>query len=307
MRHRSTFGCLSRLGCPAVLCVVAALFAAAGLMAEEEGGHIWSFDRDLPGRPPPRFIAPAGWTVTADANAPTRPQVLAAEAPPSTNSVGSVCSIEQLQVGTAHIWARVNVQSGAAGVVFRLRATNSIDFLTITPDGNRLQLVAVRNGVPQELAGCMLKTTFGRWHRVGVELDGRNIACSFDGEIRLTAQDDLVSFGKGGVGLIVAPGGRAQFDDVNIEFAGPPESMLRAELARPVEVIVEVILAGNRIRLGKNIVTIPGLTEHLAKGFDRSQRLLLLLDKDVDYERFEQVMKAAGTVGFEKISIEMRK
>ncbi|MBM3887651.1 MAG: hypothetical protein FJ388_00850 [Verrucomicrobia bacterium] len=286
---------------------MAALLSVFALTAQEEGGHLWSFDRDPPGRLPPRFVAPAGWAVAADANAPTRPQVLAAEAPPSTNSVGSVCSIEKLQVATGQVWARVNVQSGAAGVVFRLRATNSFDCLTITPDGSRLQLIAVRNGVPQELAACTLRTTFGRWHRVGVELDGRNIACSFDGELRLTAQDDLVSFGKGGVGLIVTPGGKAQFDDVNIEFAGPPETMLRAEPARPAEAVIQVMLSGNRIYFGKDIVTLNQLMERLAKGFDRSQRLLLLLDKDVDYERFEQVMKAGGTVGFEKISIELRK
>ncbi|MCX7825358.1 MAG: hypothetical protein N2689_07355 [Verrucomicrobiae bacterium] len=291
----------------APLGVWAVLLAASALTAQEEGGHIWSFDRDPPGRLPPRFIAPEGWAIAADASAPTRPQVLAAEAPPATNSFGSVCRIEKFELGTGQLWARLNVQAGAAGVVFRLRATNSFDCLTITPDGSRLQLLAVRDGAPQELAACTLRTTFGRWHRIGVELDGRNIACLFDGEVRLSAQDDLVSFGKGGVGLIVTPGGRAQFDDVNIEFAGQPETTLRAEPARPAEVVIEVLLNGARIYFGKNIVTLNQLMEHLAKGFDRSQRLLLLLDKDVDYERFEQVMKAAGTVGFEKISIELRK
>ena len=66
-------------------------------------------------------------------------------------------------------------------------------------------------------------------------------------------------------------------------------------------------LLGDRILVGSALVTAAELADRLAQRFDKDQRLLILVDRDINYERVEQVMKAAVTVGFEKISIELRK
>ena len=281
------------------LTALAFVLTAAAAVAQES--YLWSFDRDPIGRVPSYLLADSTWSVAVDSGAPTQPNVLVANAAGCTNALGSVCAVQGFKLEQGRLWTRVNVFSGAAGLVFRMRSADNFDVLMVTPDGTRLQLLAVRNGVPQELASSVLKTTFGRWHRMGVELDGRTIGCYFDGELRMTAAEDPMSAGKGSIGMIVAGGGRAHFDDLNVDV------MTAAEPARRAETVVQVLLANNQISIGDSAVTLRELADRLAQRFDSSQRLLLLVDKNMDYERVEQVMKTAVTIGFEKISIELRK
>ena len=285
-RCRQILGWLLALGC-------------AGASSQES--YLWSFDRDSVGKLPSYLASDPGWSVGTDSSAPTLPNVLMADGTGCTNALGSICAVQGFKMEQGRLWTRLNVSGGAAGLVFRMRATNNFDVLMVTPDSNRLQLLAIRNGAPQELAGCVLKTTFGRWHRIGVELDGHRISCFFDGDLRLTAAEDPMSVGKDAVGLIVAGGGRARFDDLNVDVSAPPEP------ARTAEGVVQVTLMGDRVLLGASVVTTADLADRLAQRFERDQRLLLLVEKDINYERIEQVMKAAVTAGFEKISIELRK
>lgn len=282
-----------------VTSVLAFVLACAAAMAQES--YLWSFDRDSVGRVPSYLLADTNWVVAVDSGAPTQPNVLTANAEGCTNALGSVCSVQEFKLEHGRLWTRLNVFSGAAGLVFRMRAADNFDVLMVTPDSSRLQLMAVRNGVPQELASSALKTAFGRWHRMGVELDGRTIGCYFDGELRMTAAEDPMSAGKGTIGMIVAGGGRVHFDDLNVDVT------TAAEPARRGETVVQVFLVGDRISIGDNIVTLPQLTERLGQRFDSTQRLLLLVDRNMAYERVEQILKAAVTIGFEKISIELRK
>jgi hypothetical protein len=282
-----------------LIAALSPLLACAAAVAQES--YLWSFDRDPIGRAPSYLLADSNWAVAVDSGAPTQPNVLTANATGLTNALGSVCAVQGFKLEQGRLWTRLNVFSGAAGLVFRMRSADNFDVLMVTPDGSRLQLMTVRNGVAQELASSVLKTTFGRWHRMGVELDGRTIGCYFDGELRMTAAEDPMSAGKGAIGLIVAGGGRAHFDDLNVDVT------TAAEPARRAETVVQILLAENRIALGDAVVTLRELTDRLTQRFDNSQRLLLLVDKNMDYERVEQVLKAAVSVGFEKISIELRK
>ncbi|OHE82438.1 MAG: hypothetical protein A2107_00740 [Verrucomicrobia bacterium GWF2_62_7] len=275
------------------------VLVCAGAVAQES--YLWSFDRDPVGSVPSYLLAESNWVVMVDSGAPTQPNVLSATAAGCTNALGSLCVVQGFKLELGRLWTRVNVFSGAAGLVFRMRAADNFNVLMVTPDGSRLQLMAVRNGVPQELASSVLKTTFGRWHRMGVELDGRTIGCYFDGELRMTAAEDPMSVGKCAIGLIVAGGGRAHFDDLNVDV------ITAAEPARRGETVVQILLAGDRISIGDTVVTLKELVDRLTQRFDSAQRLLLVVDRNMDYERVEQVMKAAVTIGFEKISIEMRK
>ena len=287
MNHRRTIlGFLIVTGC-------------AAAVAQES--YLWSFDRDPVGRVPSYLLAEANWAVAADGSAPTQPNVLAVNAAGCTNSLGSICAVQGFKLEQGRLWTRVNVLSGAAGLVFRMRSADDFNVLMATPDGSKLQLLVVRNGVPQELASSVLKTTFGRWHRMGVELDGRTIGCYFDGDLRMTAAEDPMSVGKGAIGLIVAGGGRAHFDDLNVDVITASEPVRRAES------VVQVTLSGDRISVGDTIMTLKELVDRLTQRFDSAQRLLLVVDRNMDYDRVEQVMKAAVTIGFEKISIELRK
>lgn len=281
--------------------IAALTFVLACAAAVAQESYLWSFDRDPAGRVPSYLLADSTWAVAVDSGAPTQPNVLTANAAGCTNALGSVCTVQGFKLEQGRLWTRVNVFSGGAGLVFRMRSADNFNVLMVTPDGSRLQLMAVRNGVPQEMASSVLKTTFGRWHRMGVELDGRTIGCYFDGELRMTAAEDPMSVGKGAIGMIVAGGGRAHFDDLNVDV------ITAAEPARRGETVVQVLLADNQISIGNAVVTVRELADRLAQRFDSSQRLLLLVDRNMDYERIEQVMKTAVTVGFEKISIELRK
>ena len=278
---------------------LAFVLACAAAVAQES--YLWSFDRDPVGKVPSYLLADSTWAVAVDSGAPTQPNVLTANAAGCTNALGSVCAVQGFKLEQGRLWTRVNVFSGGAGLVFRMRSADNFNVLMVTPDGSRLQLMTVRNGVPQELAGSVLKTTFGRWHRMGVELDGRTIGCYFDGDLRMTAAEDPMSVGKGAIGMIVAGGGRAHFDDLNVDV------ITAVEPARRGETVVQILLADNQISIGNTVVTLRELADRLAQRFDSAQRLVLLVDRNMDYERVEQVMKAAVTIGFEKISIELRK
>jgi len=146
-----------------------------------------------------------------------------------------------------------------------------------------------------------LKTARGRWHRLGVELDGRSIHCFFDGDRKLTAQDDLLAQNKGGVGMAVTGGSRAQFDDFTVEVTS------RGGLVHIAEPVVEVILTRDQILYRNAPISLTELGRQLTARFDPTQRLLLRVDKDVEFERVEQVMKTAGAIGFEKMSFDLRK
>lgn len=280
---------------------VAIILGAVASASAEEDSYLWAFDRDKPGAMPSRLIAPAGWTVAAETTAPTRPHVLAADASPLTNVLVSICSLDRMSLDTGQVWARVNVLNGAAGVVFRQRASDVFCMLTVSREGNRLTLTSVRGGAATDLATCALRTTWGRWHRIGVELDGRSIHCYFDGDRKLTAQDDLLAQNKGGVGLAVAGGARAQFDDFTIEVTS------RGGVVHIAEPTVEVLLTRDQMLYRNAPVSLADLNRQLAARFDPTQRLVLRVDKDVEFERVEQVMKAAGAIGFEKMSFDLRK
>ncbi|MBI5396855.1 MAG: hypothetical protein HZA91_16290 [Verrucomicrobia bacterium] len=280
--------------------LASALTIAATVHAQEDS-YLWAFDRDKPGTVPARLIAPAGWAVAAEATAPTRPHVLAADASTLTNAPASVCSLDRMSLDTGQVWARVNILNGAAGVVFRQRAADVFCMLTVSREGNRLTLTSVRSGAATDLATCALKTTWGRWHRIGVELDGRSIHCFFDGDRKLTAQDDLLALNKGGVGLAVAAGSRAQFDDFTIEVTS------RGDAVHVPEPTVEVILTRDQILFRNTPLSLTDLSRQLTARFDPTQRLVLRVDRDVEFERVEQVMKAAGAIGFEKMSFDLRK
>lgn len=277
-----------------------ALALAATAHAQEDS-YLWAFDRDKPGAVPPRLAAPAGWAVATEATAPTRPHVFAADASTLTNVLASACFLDRLSLDTGQVWVRVNILNGSAGVVFRQRAPDVFCMLTVSRESNRLTLTSVRGGAVAELATCALKTTWGRWHRIGVELDGRSIHCFFDGDRKLTAQDDLLAQNKGGVGMTVGGGSRAQFDDFTIEVTS------RGNIVHVAEPTVEVILTRDQILYRNAPASLPDLTRQLTARFDPTQRLVLRVDRDVEFERVEQVMKAAGAIGFEKMSFDLRK
>jgi biopolymer transport protein ExbD len=54
-------------------------------------------------------------------------------------------------------------------------------------------------------------------------------------------------------------------------------------------------------------ISLTDLTRQLTARFDPTQRLVLRVDKDVDFERVEQLMRAAGAIGFEKMSFDLKK
>ncbi len=276
-------------------------FTLAATAHAQEDSYLWAFDRDAAGRVPARLVAPPGWVVAAEPTAPTRPNALAADASALTNLPASICSLDRMSLDTGQVWARVNILNGAAGVVFRQRAPDTFCMLTVARENNRLTLTSMRNGVATDLAMCALKTTWGRWHRIGVELDGRNIQCFFDGDRKLTAQDDLLAINKGGVGMVVAAGGRSQFDDFTIEITS------RGEVVHVPEPTVEVALTRDQILFRNTPVSLSDLSRQLTSRFDPTQRLVLRVDRDVEFERVEQVMKAAGAIGFEKMSFDLRK
>jgi hypothetical protein len=107
---------------------------------------------------------------------------------------------------------------GAAGLVFYYQDENNYLVLRLTcvadpaPNGNKLQLVLVRNGKEQVLAERAGGYEPGQWYKLRVNACEDAIQCLVDDELRLQATTKAL--GQGQIGLYVEGKSGVFFDDV---------------------------------------------------------------------------------------------
>jgi hypothetical protein len=184
----------------------------------------YNFDSDVQGQLPQKFHAAltgsgneSKWAVTADASAPSRPNVVAQTSTDKTDYrfpllIGDEGSFRDLDLSVRFKAVSGNIDR-AGGLVFRLRDPNNYYIVRANALENNYRLYHVVNGRRSQFAGANLKVTSGEWHELRVEAIGNKITCYYDGSKKIEATDDTFK-DAGKIGLWTKADSVSYFDDL---------------------------------------------------------------------------------------------
>jgi hypothetical protein len=184
----------------------------------------WTFDQEQPNQAPAGFVGavagngrPAEWTVQADAEAPSPPQVLAVSAECGTERCDQLLIAKGLDYEypdlTVRVWASQGT-SGSGGLLFGARDSSNFYAAVVDLASSTAQVIRVAEGRERVLvlAPVTLKNT--AWHSLRVQ---RNTIISkdfiemfVDGVLVLSVEDQTLGLGQ--VGLLARGTSSLSFD-----------------------------------------------------------------------------------------------
>ena len=186
----------------------------------------YNFDGDTPGQVAAKFhSAKTGggtqekWAVTADPTAPSKPNVVSQTSTDQTDYRFPLLIADEGSFLDLDVSVRFKAVSGsidrAGGLVFRLKDPNNYYIVRANALENNYRLYHVVNGRRSQFAGANLKVTSGEWHELRVEAVGNKITCSYDGNKKIEATDDVFK-DAGKVGLWTKADSVTYFDDLKV-------------------------------------------------------------------------------------------
>ena len=186
----------------------------------------YNFDGDMPGQMPTKFHsaktgggAQEKWAVTADATAPSKPNVVAQTSSDQTDYRFPLLISDEGSFQDLDVSVKFKAVSGsidrAGGLVFRLKDPNNYYIVRANALENNYRLYHVVNGRRSQFAGANLKVTSGEWHELRVEAVGNKITCYYDGNKKIEAADDTFK-DAGKVGLWTKADSVTSFDDLKV-------------------------------------------------------------------------------------------
>src|SRR5207248_84700 len=185
-----------------------------------------NFDSDSLGQLPQKFHAAltgsdseSKWAVTADASAPSKPNVVGQTSTDQTDYRFPLLISDEGSFQDLALSVRFKAVSGnidrAAGLVFRLKDPNNYYIVRANALENNYRLYHVVNGRRSQFAGANLKVTSGEWHELRVEAVGNKITCYYDGSQKIEATDETFK-DAGKVGLWTKADSVTSFDDLKV-------------------------------------------------------------------------------------------
>lgn len=166
--------------------------------------------------------AHASWSVRADADAPTAPNVLSmTRAGGSSDDTFNLCWTDELTLLYGAIEVRLRADGGAVdqggGVIWRAQGPDDYYICRYNPLEANFRVYVVSDGVRRQLATALVPGDGKGWHHLRIEhgLQGR-ITCTLDGTTKLEARDDTLPR-LGGVGLWTKADALTSFDDLKVE------------------------------------------------------------------------------------------
>jgi hypothetical protein len=197
-------------GTPRVKYQAADKTAAAGQPAE------WSFDRGEAGKPPAGGEVFGGtWEVRAEADAPSKPNVLAQTATDE--------DFPAIRLGTAvytDLTATVRFKSvsgkddQAAGIIFRVQDKDNYYIARANALEDNVILFRYASGKRSTLREGSVKVSSGEWQELKVEVEGNRFRAFLNGRQVVEATDD--AYPAGGVGLWTKADSVTRFDDFRV-------------------------------------------------------------------------------------------
>ena len=186
----------------------------------------YNFDSDAVGGMPTKFHgARTGqgtegkWVVMADANAPSKPNVVAQISTDKTDYrfpllVSDEGSFKDLEL-SVKFKAVAGEVDRAGGLVFRLKDADSYYIVRANALEDNYRLYHVVQGSRRQFAGVNFKVTSGEWHELKVECVGNKIICYYDGMKKIEATDGTFK-DAGKIGLWTKADSVTYFDDVKV-------------------------------------------------------------------------------------------
>lgn len=242
------------------------------MLSAQSGEKKWSFDSDTEGKPPAGFtFARTGqgsegqWVVKKDESAPSKSNVLAQASQDNTDyrfplAIADGTSYTDLTLSVKFKTISGEVDQGA-GLVFRLRDKDNYYVVRANALEDNYRLYHVVGGRRVQFAGANFKITPNAWHEMKVEARGNEIRCYYDGELKITAQDNTFK-DAGKIGLWTKADSVIYFDDLTAQ-----EASGRSALAQPKTLSQKLVdeLAKKHpelVRIGLH-VTPPGSAENI--------------------------------------------
>lgn len=195
-----------------------------------DSSRSWSFDGDRDGATPSGFSfgrtgsgALGRWVVRAEADAPSRPNVLAQIDADDTDNRFPFAAAESPSLRDVRLSVRCKPVSGrvdqACGLVFRYRDENNYYITRANPLENNIRLYYVKDGRRRQIASWSGTVTAGAWHEYVVEARGDHIQVFWDGTQVLDHHDSTFP-DAGRVGVWTKADSVTYFDDLTVAPLG---------------------------------------------------------------------------------------
>jgi len=192
----------------AVLSLSSLVLAQSG--NEKSSSKTWNFESDTVGKPPAGFSfgrtgkgAEGQWVVRAEADAPSKPNVLAQVSTDDTDYRFPVAftgpEMKDLRLSVKCKPVSGKVDQGC-GLVFRLKDADNYYIVRANALEDNVRLYHVVKGNRRQFAGWNGKVASGVWHDLAVEAKGDHFQVFFDNKKIIDAQDKtLPEAGKVGL------------------------------------------------------------------------------------------------------------
>jgi hypothetical protein len=173
--------------------------ALAQSESEKSSSKTWNFDSDAVGKPPAGFSfgrtgkgAEGQWVVRAEADAPSKPNVLAQVSTDDTDYRFPVAfagpDMKDLRLSVKCKPVSGKVDQGC-GLVFRLKDADNYYIVRANALEDNVRLYHVVKGNRRQFGGWNGKVASGMWHDLAVEAKGDHLQVFFDNKKIIDAQD----------------------------------------------------------------------------------------------------------------------
>ncbi len=166
---------------------------------DKSSSQTWNFDSDAAGKPPGGFSfgrtgkgAEGQWVVRAEADAPSKPNVLAQVSTDDTDYRFPVAftgpEIKDLRLSVKCKAVSGKVDQGC-GLAFRLKDADNYYVVRANALEDNVRLYHVVKGNRRQFAGWNGKVATGVWHDLAVEAKGDHFQVFFDSKKIIDAHD----------------------------------------------------------------------------------------------------------------------
>jgi hypothetical protein len=188
------------------------------------GDHTWNFDSDREAASPVGFSfgrtgsgTQGRWVIHADADAPTRPNVLAQIDADDTDYRFPVAVADAPALRDLRLSVRCKPVSGsvdqACGLVFRYRDEDNYLLTRANALEDNVRLYIVKDGQRRQIASWSGRVTAGGWHDYAVEARGDHIEVTWDG-LKVLDHHDSTFMDAGRVGVWTKADSISYFDNL---------------------------------------------------------------------------------------------
>jgi hypothetical protein len=198
-----------------------------GSPAPSGAARTWAFDADKPDTPPSGFsFGRTGrgklgrWVVEADADAPSKPNVLAQIDADDTDYRFPVAVADEPSLRDVRLSVKCKPVSGsvdqACGLVFRYRDENNYYLTRANALENNVRLYHVKDGNRKQFEGWNGTVTRRTWHELRVDARGDHFEVYWDGKKVIDGKDRTFP-DAGKVGVWTKADSVTYFDDLRAE------------------------------------------------------------------------------------------